>query len=82
MLYMFSEVQKFEVCPQLCCSSVEAVLHRPPSRCEKTAADPEESEASEIDEAVIPVAEEAGSAPGKKKRKRKRKKKMKEAAVE
>lgn len=57
-------------------------MHSSPSRCEKRPADPEESEASEIDEVVIPAAEEAGSTAGHKKRKRKRKKKTKEAAVE
>lgn len=73
----------FELCPPLCYSRVEAFPHSPPSRCEKRPADPPESEASEIDEAVTPAAEEAGSTPGKKKRKRRRKKKMmKEAAVE
>lgn len=61
---------------------MEAGPHSPPSRCEKRPVAPEESEASEVEEAVTPAAKEAGSAPGMKKRKRKRKKKMTEAAVE
>uniref|UniRef100_H3D390 NOP2/Sun RNA methyltransferase 5 n=2 Tax=Tetraodon nigroviridis TaxID=99883 RepID=H3D390_TETNG len=57
-----------------------AMQTSPPSGGETRPEDPGESEASEVEEAVVPAAEEAATAPGKKKRKRKRKRKTKEAA--